>query len=157
MYPACRPCGSVEGCLHSVYERKVWHGVQTEDGQVRPYLWLLPVMSAWPCPPPHRLPTLHSTNLIFNTVHTSCQNPCSYISIHSHSLKFNGTDNGITLQVQNFTLVEWSKWIQIYYEFIKILQSIVKPNLPQPLPPQFVPTAVYVYLYVHILTRVRPI
>lgn len=55
--------------------------------------------------------------------------------------------------IKNSTLVDRSKSIQIYWEFIEISQSIVKPNLPQPLPPQYVPTAVYVYVY--IVTRVR--
>lgn len=46
--------------------------------------------------------------------------------------------------------------IKIYCEeFIVIFHSIVKPNLKKPLLPQYVPTAVYVYVY--ILIRVRPL
>lgn len=37
---SCRSGGSVEGYLHSVYEWQVWCGVQTEDGQIWPDLWL---------------------------------------------------------------------------------------------------------------------
>ena len=72
----CRSCGSVEGRLYSVYERQVWHGLQTEDGQVRPDVRLRPVRSV----PSFRLATPHLTDRLQYRwrAHTR---PKSYISI----------------------------------------------------------------------------
>lgn len=146
MSPACRSSRAVEGRLHSVHEWKIWHGVQTEDGQVRPDLWLLPVRSTWPPPLyPHWSTTVRSPGVHF---------PPKPTLLRLHSV--NGTvwqlDYTTRLfpeynlsQVNKHPPVDWSKWIQICY----ISDSIVKPNLPQPLPPQYVPTAVCVYVYIN--------
>lgn len=61
--PPCRSCGSVEGRLHSVHERQVWHRVQTEDGQVRPDLRLWRLRSTPPLIPKYRSTTFRSTYL----------------------------------------------------------------------------------------------
>lgn len=47
----CRSRGCVEGCLHSVNEWDIWCLLQTEDGQIWPNLWLLPVRTAAPVSP----------------------------------------------------------------------------------------------------------
>lgn len=43
-----RPCGTLEGCLHSVHERQVWKCLQAKDGQVWPDLWLWRLRSNFP-------------------------------------------------------------------------------------------------------------
>lgn len=120
----CRPRGSVEGRLHSVHERKIRCRVQTEDGQIRPDLWLQPVTSPRP-----------RTASVLTLIYVSAVNKCSPPA-KTHA------------PVSPFSQPVWSLMLQSD-SGIKSLrnfpsQSIFKPNLPQPLPPQYVQTATYV-------------